>query len=232
MATKSDNSKKPARGTSKSNPGQGVVDDTKPTPTSAAAKPRPDTNVGVKGTADTPAAADQSSAQSGMQATVAAKPALPELFHERAHAEDREVARRAKHHDGRAGQGGSTRLVRPLAGIDRGRQSAGVQQDHRSPKPTSPSSTRSASVGSPLWNSGSRGRGGIAASPVTIAIPSRITAASLTPRAPGRLHLGDPVAVAAVADRLVHHAEVTVLKGDRHCLRGKLEEVLSDPRQR
>jgi starch synthase len=77
MATKSDNSKKPARGTSKSNPGQGVFDDTKPTPTPAAAKPQPGTSIGVKGTVDTPTAADKSTAQSSVQATVAGKPALP-----------------------------------------------------------------------------------------------------------------------------------------------------------
>jgi DNA replication protein DnaC len=38
---------------------------------------------------------------------------------------------------------------------------------------------------------------------------------------------GDPVAVAAMVDRLVHHAEVIVLKGDSYRLRGKREEVLS-----
>ena len=38
---------------------------------------------------------------------------------------------------------------------------------------------------------------------------------------------GDPVAVAAMVDRLVHHAEVIVLKGDSYRLRGKGEEVLS-----
>ena len=43
---------------------------------------------------------------------------------------------------------------------------------------------------------------------------------------------GDPVAVAAMVDRLVHHAEVIVLKGDSYRLRGKGEEVLSGPRQR
>lgn len=43
---------------------------------------------------------------------------------------------------------------------------------------------------------------------------------------------GDPVAVAAMVDRLVHHAEVIVLKGDSYRLRGKREEVLSGPKQR
>jgi DNA replication protein DnaC len=43
---------------------------------------------------------------------------------------------------------------------------------------------------------------------------------------------GDPVAVAAMVDRLVHHAEVIVLKGDSYRLRGKGEEVLSGPRKR
>jgi DNA replication protein DnaC len=42
---------------------------------------------------------------------------------------------------------------------------------------------------------------------------------------------GDPVAVAAMVDRLVHHAEVIVLKGDSYRLRGKGEEVLSAPRR-
>ena len=36
---------------------------------------------------------------------------------------------------------------------------------------------------------------------------------------------GDPVAVAAMVDRLVHHAEVIVLKGDSYRLRGKQKEV-------
>ncbi len=43
---------------------------------------------------------------------------------------------------------------------------------------------------------------------------------------------GDPVAVAAMVDRLVHHAEVIVLKGDSYRLRGKREEVLSGPKKR
>ncbi len=43
---------------------------------------------------------------------------------------------------------------------------------------------------------------------------------------------GDPVAVAAMVDRLVHHAEVIVLKGDSYRLRGKREEVLTGPKQR
>jgi DNA replication protein DnaC len=43
---------------------------------------------------------------------------------------------------------------------------------------------------------------------------------------------GDPVAVAALVDRLVHHAEVIVLKGDSYRLRGKREEVLSGEKTR
>ncbi|HEX9044930.1 MAG TPA: IS21-like element helper ATPase IstB [Candidatus Limnocylindrales bacterium] len=43
---------------------------------------------------------------------------------------------------------------------------------------------------------------------------------------------GDPVAVAAMVDRLVHHAEVIVLKGDSYRLRGKREEVLTGPKER
>jgi DNA replication protein DnaC len=43
---------------------------------------------------------------------------------------------------------------------------------------------------------------------------------------------GDPVAVAAMVDRLVHHAEVIVLKGDSYRLRGKREEVLSGQKER
>ena len=38
---------------------------------------------------------------------------------------------------------------------------------------------------------------------------------------------GDPVAVAAMVDRLVHHAEVLVLKGDSYRLRGRGKEVMS-----
>jgi DNA replication protein DnaC len=38
---------------------------------------------------------------------------------------------------------------------------------------------------------------------------------------------GDPVAVAAMVDRLVHHAEVIVLKGDSYRLKGKGKEVLT-----
>jgi DNA replication protein DnaC len=37
---------------------------------------------------------------------------------------------------------------------------------------------------------------------------------------------GDAVAVAAMVDRLVHHAEVLVLKGDSYRLRGKAKEVI------
>jgi DNA replication protein DnaC len=38
---------------------------------------------------------------------------------------------------------------------------------------------------------------------------------------------GDAVAVAAMVDRLVHHAEVIVLKGDSYRLRGKGKEVMA-----
>jgi DNA replication protein DnaC len=34
-----------------------------------------------------------------------------------------------------------------------------------------------------------------------------------------------------MVDRLVHHAEVIVLKGDSYRLRGKGEEVLSGPKR-
>lgn len=37
---------------------------------------------------------------------------------------------------------------------------------------------------------------------------------------------GDPVAVAAMVDRLVHHAEVVVLRGDSYRLKGKDKEVM------
>lgn len=37
---------------------------------------------------------------------------------------------------------------------------------------------------------------------------------------------GDPVAVAALVDRLVHHAEIITLKGDSYRLKGKGKEVL------
>jgi DNA replication protein DnaC len=43
---------------------------------------------------------------------------------------------------------------------------------------------------------------------------------------------GDPVAVAAMADRLVHHAEVIVLRGDSYRLKGKGEEVTGPPKAR
>lgn len=43
---------------------------------------------------------------------------------------------------------------------------------------------------------------------------------------------GDPVAVAAMVDRLVHHAEVIVLKGESYRLRGKREEVLTGVKER
>jgi DNA replication protein DnaC len=38
---------------------------------------------------------------------------------------------------------------------------------------------------------------------------------------------GDPVTVAAMVDRLVHHAEVIVLKGDSYRLKGKGKEVMA-----
>ena len=38
---------------------------------------------------------------------------------------------------------------------------------------------------------------------------------------------GDPVAVAAMVDRLLHHAEVIVLKGESYRLRGERQEVLT-----
>jgi hypothetical protein len=43
---------------------------------------------------------------------------------------------------------------------------------------------------------------------------------------------GDPVAVAAMVDRLVHQAEVLVLKGESYRLRGKREEVLTAEKER
>ena len=43
---------------------------------------------------------------------------------------------------------------------------------------------------------------------------------------------GDPVAVAAMVDCLVHHAEVIVLKGDSHRLKGKGKEVLGSESSR
>lgn len=39
---------------------------------------------------------------------------------------------------------------------------------------------------------------------------------------------GDPVAVAALVDRLVHHAEIIVLKGESYRLKGKGKEVMSE----
>ena len=38
---------------------------------------------------------------------------------------------------------------------------------------------------------------------------------------------GDAVAVAAMVDRLIHHAEVIVLKGESYRLRGKEKEVMA-----
>ncbi|MBM4436587.1 MAG: DNA replication protein, partial [Actinobacteria bacterium] len=43
---------------------------------------------------------------------------------------------------------------------------------------------------------------------------------------------GDPVAVAAMVDRLVHHAEVIALKGDSYRLWGEREEVLPNKKPR
>ena len=43
---------------------------------------------------------------------------------------------------------------------------------------------------------------------------------------------GDEVTAVAMVDRLVHHAEVILLKGDSYRLRGKREEVLTGPKQR
>ena len=43
---------------------------------------------------------------------------------------------------------------------------------------------------------------------------------------------GDPVAIAAMVDRLVHHAEVIVLRGDSFRLRGKRQEVLTGEKER
>ena len=41
--------------------------------------------------------------------------------------------------------------------------------------------------------------------------------------------LGGPVAVAAMVDRLVHHAEGVVLRGDSYRLKGKTKEVTGTP---
>ncbi len=43
---------------------------------------------------------------------------------------------------------------------------------------------------------------------------------------------GDPVAVAAMVDRLVHHAEVIVLKGESYRLRGRRTDVLTGEKER
>ena len=37
----------------------------------------------------------------------------------------------------------------------------------------------------------------------------------------------DPVAVAAMVDRLVHHADVIALKGESYRLKGRVKEVMS-----
>src|SRR6266511_216101 len=44
-------------------------------------------------------------------------------------------------------------------------------------------------------------------------------------RSSSRTVLGDPVAVAAMVDRLVHYAEVTALKGESYRLKGRGKEV-------
>jgi len=43
---------------------------------------------------------------------------------------------------------------------------------------------------------------------------------------------GDPVAVAAMVDRLARHAEVIILKGESYRLRGRKGDVLGAPKQR
>ncbi len=40
---------------------------------------------------------------------------------------------------------------------------------------------------------------------------------------------GDPVAVAALVDRLIHHSEVIALKGESYRLKGKGKEVITAP---
>jgi len=39
---------------------------------------------------------------------------------------------------------------------------------------------------------------------------------------------GDPVAVSALVDRLVHHAEIIVLKGESYRLKGRVKEVMAE----
>ena len=80
------------------------------------------------------------------------------------------------------GQSRYTLRVVTLAGVDRRKEPARIEQDHNSPKPASASSTRSASRGLPLLKSGRRGRGG-ALCAVTARSASRISSASLHPRA-------------------------------------------------
>src|SRR5687767_1989442 len=71
----------------------------------------------------------------------------------------REHERREQQRRLRSEQAGRGFLVVAFGGVQRGQQAAGVEQDH-SPKPAaSSSSTRSASVGSPLSNSGTLGGG-------------------------------------------------------------------------
>ncbi|MFL5796501.1 MAG: ATP-binding protein, partial [Actinomycetota bacterium] len=40
---------------------------------------------------------------------------------------------------------------------------------------------------------------------------------------------GDPVAVAALVDRLIHHSEVIALKGESYRLKGKGKGVITAP---
>jgi hypothetical protein len=69
-------------------------------------------------------------------------------------------------------------VVKTLAGINGGEQPAGVEDEYRSPKPASTSSTPSASVGSPLENRGNRERGGSESSTRRL-FASRMSSASL-----------------------------------------------------
>ncbi len=78
------------------------------------------------------------------------------------------------------GDRGCSRCVGGLGAVDRCEEAAGVDQDHFSPKPSSSSSARSAIVGSPLSNKGSRGRGRPTRL-ATYSTPSRINSASLRP---------------------------------------------------
>ena len=55
-----------------------------------------------------------------------------------------------------------------------------------------------------------------------VPLPSLILSSNKTFSAWAEI-FGDPVAVAAMVDRLVHHAEVIVLKGDSYRLKGQGE---------